>query len=141
MEPGGDSARDDRVGPHEILVVDDSALDLKFVTRAIESDPAFRVRVAHGASEALEVLRQGRYAAVVTDHLMVGGNGLDFARTVRSRYPAVPVVLMTAGGSEALAFDAFRGGIGYIPKQRVMRELVATIRQVLSAGGHPQGAR
>ena len=118
--------------PDEILVVDDSALDLRVVTRAIENDPSFRVRVARGASEALELLPQGRFAAVVTDHVMAGGTGLDFARTVRSRYPAVPVILMTAGGSEDLAFDAFRSGVGYIPKRRVMRELIGTIRQMLT---------
>ena len=129
------------VAPDEILVVDDSALDLKFVTRAIENDSAFRVRVAHGATEALEVLRQGRFVAVVTDHLMAGGNGLDFARTVRSRYPSVPVILMTAGGSEDLAFDAFRSGVGYIPKRRVMRELVPTIRQMLALSTQPQESR
>jgi hypothetical protein len=53
---------------------------------------------------------------------------------VRVRFPQVPVVLMTAYGSDDLAVRALRAGAAsYVPKRSLARHLSDTLEQVLSA--------
>ena len=56
----------------------------------------------HGADE-------GRCSElVITDLTMPEMNGLELVTSVRRHYPGVPVILMTAYGSEALSIEAAR---------------------------------
>ena len=54
-------------------------------------------------------------------------------RRIRADYPLVPVILMTAQGSEQIAVQALRtGASSYVPKQRLSGDLMDTVEQVLS---------
>lgn len=50
------------------------------------------------------------FDAVLTDVKMPGMDGLEFCRWVKSRYPNLPVIVMTAYGSLDTAVDALRAG-------------------------------
>jgi two-component system response regulator AtoC len=41
---------------------------------------------------------------------MPGMNGLELLRAIRERDPALPVILLTAHGSERIAVEAMRSG-------------------------------
>jgi len=59
-------------------------------------------------------------------------NGLDLVREIRSKYSFLPVILMTAHGSEDIAVEALRAGAAsYVPKSSLTKNLVSTIRAVL----------
>ena len=74
-------------------------------------------------------------AAVVTDLQMPGMNGLELVEEIRERYPGLPVVLMTAYGSEDIAIRALRAGAAnYVPKKALARDLADTLDAVLAAG-------
>ena len=65
---------------------------------------------------------------------MKGMNGLELVEAVRRRFPHIPVVLMTAYGSEDLAFQALRSGASsYVPKRALAQELPSTLAQILAA--------
>ncbi|HEX6987492.1 MAG TPA: ATP-binding protein, partial [Planctomycetaceae bacterium] len=59
-------------------------------------------------------------------------DGLGLVREVKRTRPALPVVLMTAKGSEDLAATALRvGAASYVPKRNLKSELPDTLRVVL----------
>ncbi len=59
-------------------------------------------------------------------------DGLELVGAVRSRFPLVPVILMTAYGSEEIAVRALRrGAASYVPKSRLALELLDTVDSVL----------
>ena len=60
--------------------------------------------------------------------------GWTWSRAVRAQFPLVPVILMTAQGSEDIAVQALScGAASYVPKSRLARELLNTVETVLGA--------
>jgi len=71
---------------------------------------------------------------VVTDLQMPDMDGLALLAALRRDRPDVPVILMTAAGSEELAIQALRqGAASYVPKRSLASELLPTVRRVLTA--------
>lgn len=117
-----------------VLVVDDSPVDRRLAGALVEKGTGRRALYAANGAEALEVLGRERVAAVLTDMQMPEMNGLELVENVRANYPEVPVVLMTAFGSEELAIQALQSGASnYVPKKLLPRELGPTLNQLLSA--------
>ena len=70
---------------------------------------------------------------ILTDLVMPDMEGLELVQQVRAQHPHISVILVTAYGSEEVAMQALRAGAAnYIPKKRLARDLVPTLRQVLS---------
>jgi CheY-like chemotaxis protein/anti-sigma regulatory factor (Ser/Thr protein kinase) len=117
-----------------ILVVDDSVLDRRLATRLLEGRGDWVVEQARDGVEALAAMGRRLPSAVVTDLQMPELDGLALVEAVRARYPAIPVVLMTAHGSEDLAVRALQvGAASYVPKRQLGAELRAVLESVLSA--------
>jgi CheY-like chemotaxis protein len=124
----------------KILVVDDSPVDRLIAGKLIEKHSDMTPIYAADGREALLALSLEKPDAVVTDLQMPGMNGLDLVLEVRLRHPFVPVILMTAHGSEDLAVQALkRGAASYVPKRELADELVATVEEVLEAAKARQG--
>ena len=116
-----------------VLVVDDSPFDRRLVGRIIESSAGLAALYASDGREALRLLERESPAVVLTDLQMPELGGLELVKEVRSHYPGVPVVLMTAHGSEEIAILALQAGAAsYVPKRALARELARTLNQVLS---------
>jgi CheY-like chemotaxis protein len=122
-----------------VLVVEDSrtqALQIQLLLK----DAGFDVSVAAEGQEALAALRKGLPDVVLTDLDMPVMNGLELVENVRQDYPGLPVVLMTALGSEEIAVQALQqGAASYIPKKNLARDICLTLENVLSvarAGHH-----
>ena len=116
-----------------VLVVDDSAVDRRLAGSLLEKGYNSSVMYAAHGLEALEQMQRRLPDIVVTDLQMPEMNGLDLVSAVRSRYPLVPVVLMTAQGSEDIAVQALqKGAASYLPKSRLAAELLDTIENVLA---------
>jgi CheY-like chemotaxis protein/anti-sigma regulatory factor (Ser/Thr protein kinase) len=116
-----------------VLVVDDSAVDRRLAGSLLEKSYNSSVVYAADGTEALECMRQRLPDIVITDLQMPQMNGLDLVTAVRRDYPLVPVVLMTAQGSEDIAVQALqKGAASYLPKSRLAYELLETIDSVLA---------
>jgi CheY-like chemotaxis protein len=103
----------------KILVVDDAA-DIRDVARtALERLGGWEVVTAASGPEALGLVVDSRFDAVVLDLAMPGMDGLETLRRLRAGGdPAVPpVVLLTAGRIEPDAAELSRlGVVGLVPK-------------------------
>jgi DNA-binding NtrC family response regulator len=76
-----------------ILVVDDERPILDMCVAALQEQ--FEVVTATSAREAEFVLRKKEFKVVVADHLMPGGNGMNFLVRCREEYPHMQRVLVT----------------------------------------------
>ena len=98
----------------------------------VDDDDVFRGRSASALEEAgLDVVTAADAAAglerldagidcVVTEHDVPGRDGLGFFHAVRDRRPALPVVLLTGRGDEAVASEAIGAGVAdYLRKGAV----------------------
>lgn len=114
-----------------VLMVEDSETQAQVIARML-ARAGFDVLSAGDGVEALAELEQCQPDLVLTDMQMPRMNGLELVEAIRERYPLIPSVLMTAQGSEDIAFQALqRGAASYVPKQN-LDQLVATLAQVLA---------
>ncbi|MCC9600818.1 response regulator [Stieleria sp. JC731] len=115
----------------KVLLVEDSP------TQAIEmrmllEDGCHEVKHAMNGKAALEVLASEIPDIVVTDLEMPELNGLQLVEVMRTDYPHIPAILVTARGSEELASQALqKGAAGYVPKNHLQSLLNDTIVDVL----------
>ena len=116
-----------------ILVVDDSEVDRRLVGGLLQRETSYAVRFAHNGREALNDIRKLVPDLVLTDMNMPERDGLGLVNAVRLHYPHVPVILMTAHGSDDLAIEALeQGAASYVPKSQLNDKLVETIDEVLA---------
>jgi two-component system response regulator HydG len=110
-----------------VLVVDDEE-DLRELCLEALSERGFEVRCAENGNRALEVLAGEQVDLVLTDLQMPGMSGIDLLRSVRSQYPDVDVVLMTAFATIPTAVEAMRlGAYDYIAKPFGIDDLAALL--------------
>lgn len=116
-----------------ILVVDDSSVDRRLVGGLLAKHTEAKIEYAMQGLEALERIEQSPPDLVLTDLVMPGMNGLELVGAIRSRFSAVPVILMTSRGSEEIAVQALQqGAASYVPKRLLAKNLVETVRRVLA---------
>ncbi len=77
----------------DILLVDDERALLEVFEAALS--PHFEITKASSVREAEFILAKKSFKVVVADHLMPGGNGMDFLVRVREEYPHMQRVLVT----------------------------------------------
>jgi CheY-like chemotaxis protein/anti-sigma regulatory factor (Ser/Thr protein kinase) len=126
-----------------VLIVDDSPVDRQLAGRLLAKGPGGTDADYHtdlvpvyatNGREGLDAIAREKPEVVLTDMQMPDMTGLDLVLEVRANYPALPVILMTAHGSEELAVQALRSGAAsYVPKRNLARDLRATIESVLEA--------
>jgi CheY-like chemotaxis protein len=115
-----------------LLVVDDSAMDRRLVGGILEKNPDWTIIYAVNGKEALIEAEKHIPDLVLTDMQMPEMNGLELVTAIKEEYPLIPVVLMTAQGSEEIAVQALRrGAASYVPKRRLAQDLRETVERVL----------
>jgi CheY-like chemotaxis protein len=132
----------------KILVVDDSPVDRRLAGNFLErragsvaADKATGITAvyANNGKEALAVIEKEKPDLVLTDLQMPEVNGLELVEQIKIKYPALPVILMTAHGSEEIAIQALRiGAASYVPKRNLAQDLLETVEDVLAVAGTKQ---
>jgi CheY-like chemotaxis protein len=116
----------------KVLVVDDSPVDRQIVGGLLEMDPFIQVQYAESGRDALAKIEKDIPKLILTDLVMPEMDGLEFVKTVVARHAVLPVVLMTAHGSGAVAAEALRqGAASYIPKSQLADRLLGTVQRLL----------
>lgn len=131
---------DVRIGLGKVLLVEDEALIRETVALSL-ADEGFEVFVAEDGQSALEMLLgapdggKGAIAdisIVVLDLMLPGMNGLDLCRLVRHQGMDVPILILSAKGTETDRVVGLEvGADDYLTKPFGMRELIARCRALL----------
>lgn len=115
-----------------ILIVDDES-DIALILRLHLEDAGYVTTRARDGIEALELLATGSYSLMLLDIRMPRMDGMQVLRQTCERYPALPVIMMTAHGSEPIAVEAMKlGAADYIAKPFGSEELLKSVQQVLT---------
>jgi EAL domain-containing protein (putative c-di-GMP-specific phosphodiesterase class I) len=124
-----------------ILVVDDEPTLRRAITRTLE-DAGFEVHAAEDGAQAMQLLDQHSFDAVLTDVAMPGMDGIALLRAVRERDLEVPVVLMTGKpGVESASEAVFYGACEYLIKPMSNAQLESTVRRAVSMSGLARAKR
>lgn len=110
-----------------ILLVDDDP-GVRFALTEVMCDRGYRVVCASSGAQALASL--DGVDVVVTDLSMPGMDGLELVSQIAARVPALPVILLTAHGSENLVrLASSRGACGCLSKPFDIDEIARVIEQ------------
>ncbi len=114
-----------------ILVADDDRSMCELLQAGL-ARRGFEVTWRTDAAEALAVMSEGDFDAIVTDLNMPGTNGLELCERVTANRPDVPVVVITAFGSLDTAVAAIRAGAyDFITKPFEMDVLRLTLNRAV----------
>ena len=121
------------VAGETILVVDDKPGNLELLTEYLLRPSGYVPLVAVNGQQGLEMALAERPDLIILDLKMPEMSGLDVLRALREKQADVPVILMTAYGSEEDIVAAFRlGAKDYLSKPFGIEEMLAAIERVLS---------
>jgi len=77
---------------------------------------------------------------LVSDIRMPGGTGLELLNAVKEKYPALPVIIMTAYSDLDSAVSSFQGGaFEYLPKPFDLPKAIELIRRAVDEGNRELG--
>ncbi|HLG97871.1 MAG TPA: sigma-54 dependent transcriptional regulator [Bryobacteraceae bacterium] len=124
-----------------ILVVDDDE-SLRWVTQAQLQQSGYDVSAAAEASDALQSMRQAPPDLVITDLKMPGMSGLELLRKIRTDFPEIIVIMVTAFGTVENAVEAMKAGAyDYITKPVNIDELRLIVNRGLEHLGLQEEVR
>jgi sigma-B regulation protein RsbU (phosphoserine phosphatase) len=120
--------------PLRVLVVDDDAVDRRFVERALsQGELDVEVTEAADADQALAALTSRPFDCVVLDYRIPGRDGLWLLQTARAAGVDTPVVMLTGHGDEDTAVSLMKAGASdYLAKNALSSgRLVAALRTAM----------
>ena len=114
----------------KVVICDDQAIirDGLAMLLMLEKDIEIAGQASDGA-EAVELVARHLPDLVLMDLKMPGMNGIEATRQIRTRYPAVKVLVLTTYDDDEWVFDAIRAGAaGYLLKDTPRADLVKAVR-------------
>ena len=104
----------------DVLVVDDDSPFRLVVKEVLGSTGRYHVESCDSGEKALEHLRRQEFNLVLLDHKMSGISGLNVLQWMYEQKMEVPVIMLTAAGSENVAVEAMKlGAYDYIRKEHI----------------------
>ena len=118
----------------KILIVDDERPLVGALQQILSLDfPEVQVEAAFSGEEALSRLAGSGYDLIIADLRMPGFDGLELIKGVRYMEPEVPIILMTAFGSDVVKGQADQLGVShYVSKPFDVDEVVRLVGSYIS---------
>ena len=114
-----------------IWIVDDDE-SIRWVLEKALARENLATRSFSNARDASLALQHDTPQVLVSDIRMPGGSGLELLQTVKTRYPGLPVIIITAFSDLDSAVAAFQGGaFEYLAKPFDLDKAVELIRRAL----------
>lgn len=118
----------------QVWVVDDDR-SIRWVLEKALQKADIEPRCFSNVAQLLDALETAVPDAILTDIRMPGMDGLALLERLKTSYPAIPVIIMTAHSDLESAVSAFHGGaFEYLPKPFDLDEAVDLIRRACSQG-------
>lgn len=134
--------RSDAWNMKRILIVDDHAVVRDGVKRILDQrSGTMCFGEASTPQEALRMVRNQEWDAVVLDLSLGGRNGLEVLEGLKHIRPRLPVLILSMHSEEQYARRAFKGGAaGYITKDSPRTELVKAVDKIIKGGKYVSSA-
>jgi len=114
-----------------IWIVDDDE-SIRWVLEKALARESLSTRSFTNARDAIAALELETPQVLVSDIRMPGTSGLELLQTVKTKYPGLPVIIMTAFSDLDSAVAAFQGGaFEYLAKPFDLEKAVELIRRAL----------
>lgn len=114
-----------------ILIVDDERNYL-LVLEDLLMEEGYQVLTAESGQKALGIAAEHELDAVITDMKMPGMDGITLFESIHGRQPDLPVIMMTAYGTQEKALEAMKkGAFDYIFKPFENEQFKFTIRKAI----------
>jgi DNA-binding NarL/FixJ family response regulator len=129
MKPREQSARKTR-----IFIVDDHPIVREGLSLMMNREPDMMVcGEAEEATHALQAIMTAKPDFLIVDISLSGPDGLDLLKSIRARYPSLPVLILSMHDESIYAERALRAGAnGYIMKQEATERVLVAVRQILT---------
>ncbi|MGH7869082.1 MAG: response regulator transcription factor [Candidatus Dormibacteraceae bacterium] len=120
-------------GKRKILVIDDHPIVRSGLTQLINREPDLAVcgdcEEMHAALSLIDDLKPD---VLIVDISLNGPDGLDLLKTIRSKDPSLPVLILSMHDETIYAERALRAGAnGYIMKQEATEKMLIALRRIL----------
>ncbi len=124
-----------------ILVVDDEPKLARSLALILQR-AGYVVTTAASAGEALQLLQAGAYDLVFLDIKLPDQSGVQLLPQIRSLYPDMPVLMLTAHASLETAIEAVRAGArDYLLKPIDPEAILARVNKILEEQKQPKRRR
>ncbi|MEP6682046.1 MAG: sigma-54 dependent transcriptional regulator [Parafilimonas sp.] len=118
--------------PFKILIIDDEEKLRSLLARIIKMEGYSVLETGHLTS-ALKVLQKEEIDVVLCDVKLPDGNGVDFIKEVKAKYPLIEVILLTAYGNIPDGVQAMKNGaFDYILKGDDNDKIIPLLNQAIS---------
>ena len=119
-----------------VLVIDDQKPLLEVISLFLERFGNMNVKTALTAKEAMNLLVNTTFDALVVDYDLPEINGIDFLKMLRAKGDTTPFIIFTGVGREYAAIEALNNGADFFLKkgddaQSQLLELVHMIRKAV----------
>lgn len=116
-----------------IMVVDDHSIVRDGYRSLIQREPDLEICAeASGQAEAIQKAFADPPEMVIVDISLEEGSGLDLIRELKSQWPGIKILAVSAHDEMLFAERALHAGaLGYINKREASERLIDAIRQVL----------
>ena len=116
-----------------VLLVDDEQALLDMFYAALS--PRFDITMANTAREADFILQKKAFKVVVADHLMPGGNGMNFLTRAREEFPHMQRILVTGYMKPEMLLRSVNEAalFRYLLKPVAIAELLSVVQDAVKA--------
>ena len=123
-------------GRLRILIVDDHPIVRQGLKQTL-TDAAEIGEIAEAGTpqEALDLVRQGKWDAVILDIGLPGRGGLEVLKDIKREVPKLPVLILSMHAEDQYAVRTVRAGAaGYLTKGAATENLIEAVRKVAAGG-------
>lgn len=122
----------------KILIVDDHPIVRQGISQLINRETDIYVCCeASNAEEALSACNSGSPDMAIVDLSLTGISGLELVKQLRSRFPALAILMMSMHDETIYAERCLRAGAnGYLMKQEATTTVISAIKAVLKGEFH-----
>jgi len=122
--------------PIRIALVDDHSLVRDGVRALLSARPQFEVvGEAENAAQGLRLCEEVKPDILLVDIGLQDMNGLELTQLVRSRCPAIKILILSMYDNQEYVATSIRAGAsGYVLKNAPSREIVAAIEAIATGG-------
>ncbi|HCI82158.1 MAG TPA: hypothetical protein DHW02_20995 [Ktedonobacter sp.] len=114
----------------KFLIIDDSPYDRALVIRRLQKDFTDATYVEAARRDDLNnVLQQSGFDIALIDYRLQWTNGITLLKTLKERFPDLPVVMVTDTGSEEIAAEGMKSGLSDYVLKRDMHRLTLAVTE------------